>query len=327
MKRRAFITLLGGAAAWPRAARAQQSGRTRRVGILMPLTAEDPYDQARLAAFLQGLQEAGWSVGRNLRIDTRWGAGDVDRIRKSAMELVALAPDVILTIGTNAAVALQQASRTVPVVFTAVTDPAGGGLIESLSRPGGNLTGFTFFGFSTSAKWLELLKEVAPRVTRAAVLRDTSPSGIGTLAAIQAVAPSLAIDTSPIGVQNAGEIERAVTAFARSANGGLIVVPNATTIAHRELIIALAAQLHLPAVYGYRLFVINGGLICYGPDIVDQCRRAAGYADRILNGAQPWSLPVQEPTKFELVVNLKTARALALEVAPMLLARADEVIK
>jgi ABC-type uncharacterized transport system substrate-binding protein len=326
--RRAFISLLGGAvAAWPLAARGQQPERMRRIGILMPLTADDPYDQARLAAFLQGLQEAGWSVGRNLRIDTRWG-GNFDRIRRSAMELVALAPDVILTIGTNSAVALQQASRTVPVVFTAVTDPAGGGLVESLARPGGNMTGFAMLGFVTGAKWLELLKEIAPGVRRAAILRDTSSAGVGTFAAIQAVAPSLGLDAIPVGfAQDAGDIERAITAFARSANGGLIVVPNNTTIVHRKLIIALAAKLHLPAVYGYRLFVTEGGLICYGPDIVDQCRRAASYADRILKGEQAANLPVQEPTKFELVINLKTAKALGLEIPPMLLARADEVIE
>jgi len=226
----------------------------RRVGILMPLTVDDPYDQTRLAAFLQGLGGAGWNVGQNLRIDTRWG-GDVERIRRSAMELVALTPDVILSIGTNAAVALQQATRTVPVVFTAVTDPAGAGLVESLAQPGGNMTGFTFFGFGTSAKWLELLKEIAPRVTRAAILRDTSPSGIGSYGAIQGVAPSLGVDTSPIGAQSANEIERAITAFAHSSNGGLIVVTNATTIVNRQLIISLAAKLHLPAVYGYPLFV------------------------------------------------------------------------
>jgi putative ABC transport system substrate-binding protein len=298
----------------------------RRVGILMPLAADDSYDQARLAAFLQGLQEAGWSVGRNLRIDTRWG-GNFDRIRKSAMELVALAPDVILTIGTNSAIALQQASRTVPVVFTAVTDPVGGGLVESLARPGGNMTGFAMIGFVTGAKWLELLKEIAPGVRRAAILRDTSPAGVGTFAAIQAVAPSLGLDVSPVGAQDEGDIERAITAFTRSANGGLIVVPNNTTIVHRKLIIALAAKLYLPAVYGYRLFVTEGGLISYGPDIVDQCRRAASYADRILKGEQAANLPVQEPTKFELVINLKTAKALGFEVPPTLLARADEVIE
>jgi len=329
MRRRDFINAIAvSAAGWPFAAHAQQPERMRRVGILMPLTADDPYDQTRLAAFLQGLGGAGWSVGQNLRIDTRRG-GDVDRIRRSAMELVALAPDVIFGIGTNAAVALQQATRTVsvPVVFIAVTDPAGAGLVESLAQPGGNMTGFTFFGFGTSAKWLELLKEIAPRVTRAAVLRDTSPSGIGSYGAIQGVAPSLGVDTSPIGAQTANEIERAITAFAHTSNGGLIVITNATTIVHRRLIISLAAQFHLPAIYGYRLFVTDGGLICYGPDSIDECRRAAVYADRILRGEKPANLPVQEPTKYELVINLKTAKSLSLDVPPTLLARADEVIE
>jgi len=327
MRRRDFIKVIAGSAtSWPLEARAQQPERMRRVGILMPLTVDDPYDQTRLAAFLQGLGGAGWNVGQNLRIDTRWG-GDVERIRRSAMELVALTPDVILSIGTNAAVALQQATRTVPVVFTAVTDPAGAGLVESLAQPGGNMTGFTFFGFGTSAKWLELLKEIAPRVTRAAILRDTSPSGIGSYGAIQGVAPSLGVDTSPIGAQSANEIERAITAFAHSSNGGLIVVTNATTIVNRQLIISLAAKLHLPAVYGYRLFVTDGGLISYGPDSIDECRRAAGYADRILRGEKPANLPVQEPTKYELVVNRKTAKSLDLNVPQTLLARADEVIE
>jgi putative ABC transport system substrate-binding protein len=327
MRRRELVQgIAGSAIAWPLAARAQRPERMRRVGLLMPLTADDPYDQMRQAAFLQGLEEAGWSVGRSLRIDTRWG-GDSDRIRRSAMELVALAPDVILTIGTNTAVALQQATRTVPVVFTAVIDPTGAGLVESLAKPGGNMTGFTFFEFSTSAKWLELLKEIAPSVTRAAVLRDTSPSGFGSYGAIQGLAPSLGLETSPIGVQNADEIERAVAEFAHSSNGGLIVVTNGSTIIHRELIISLAARFRLPAVFGYRLFVTDGGLICYGPDSVDQCRRAAGYADRILRGEKPANLPVQEPTKYELVINLKTAKSLGLNVPPTLLARADEVIE
>ena len=327
MRRRTFISELGTAAAWPVVARGQQADRVRQVGILMPLSADDPYDQARLAAFLQGLQETGWSVGRNLRIDARWGYGDVGRIRRSALALVALMPDVILAVGTNQAVALQQASRTVPVVFTAVSDPAAGGLVESLARPGANLTGFSLLRFGTSAKWLELLKEIAPGVTRAAVLRGTNPSGFGAFGAIQAVASSLGVDASPVGVQGAGDIEQSITAFARVSLGGLIVVPNATTIVHRELIISLAAQLHLPAAYGYRVFVTNGGLICYGPDMVDQCRRAASYAARILNGEKPANLPVQEPTKYELVVNLKTAKALGLTPPPTLLARANEVIE
>jgi putative tryptophan/tyrosine transport system substrate-binding protein len=326
MRRRDFIQAVAVSAAWPFVARAQQPERVRRVGILMPLTADDPYDQTRLAAFLQGLEGAGWRVGQNLRIDTRWG-GDVDRIRKSAMELVALTPDVIFTIGTNAAVALQRASRSLPVVFTAVVDPAGAGFVESLAQPGGNMTGFSFFGFGTSAKWLELLKEIAPRVTRAAVLRDTSPNGIGSYAAMQGVAPSLGLETIPIGAQSANEIEQAITAFARSPNDGLIVVTNATTIVHRQLIISLAAKLHLPAVYGYRLFVTDGGLICYGPDSIDQCRRAAGYADRILRGEKPANLPVQEPTRYELVINRKTAKSLGLDLPQALLTRADEVIE
>jgi putative tryptophan/tyrosine transport system substrate-binding protein len=327
MRRRDFMkAIVGSAAGWPLAARAQRPELMRRIGLLMPLTADDPYDQVRHAAFLQGLEKAGWSVGRNVRIDTRWG-GDSDRIRRSATELVALAPDVILTIGTTTAVALQQATRTVPVVFTAVIDPAGAGLVDSLARPGGNMTGFTFFGFSTSAKWLELLKEIAPGVTRAAVLRDTSPSGFGSYGAIQGVAPSVGVETSPVGVQNADEIEQAIAAFARSSNGGLIVVTSAATIVHRELIISLAAKFRLPAVFGYRLFVTDGGLICYGPDSVDQCRRSVGYADRILRGEKPANLPVQEPTKYELVINQKTAKSLGLNVPSTLLARADEVIE
>jgi putative ABC transport system substrate-binding protein len=241
--------------------------------------------------------------------------------------LVELGPEVILTIGTNPATALQQATRTVPVVFTSVIDPAGTGLIENLARPGGNMTGFTFFGFGTSTKWVELLREIAPGVTRAAVLRDTSPSGVGSYAAIQGVAPSLGVDISPLGVQSADDIERAITAFAHSSIGGLIVVTNTMTIGHRQLIISLADQLRLPAVYGYRLFVTDGGLVCYGPDSVDQCRRAAVYADRILRGEKPADLPVQEPTKYELVINLKTAKSLGLQVPPTLLARADEVIE
>jgi putative ABC transport system substrate-binding protein len=311
--RRDLIALLGSTAAvsWPLNTRAQQPEGMRRVGILMPLTAEDAYDQARLAAFLQGLQQDGWSVGRNLRIDTRWGGGDVDRIHRLAGELVALQPDVILGIGTN----------------TAVSDPVGGGMVDSLSHPGGKMTGFSLLAFSTSAKWVELLKEVSPRVTRAAVLRDTSPGGIGAFGAIQAVAPSLGIETNPVGVHSPDEIKAGITAFARSSDGGLIVVPNATAIVHRELIISLAAQLHLPAVYGYRLFVTNGGLICYGPDMVDQCRRAAAYAARILKGEKPADLPVQEPTKYELVINSRTAKALGLTVPHTLLARADEVLE
>jgi putative ABC transport system substrate-binding protein len=328
MRRRHVIGLLGGMALmWPLDAKSQRAERMRRVGILMPLSAEDAYDQARLAAFLQGLQQEGWSVGHNLRIDTRWGGGDVTRIKIAAGELVALEPDVVLGIGTNTAMALQRASASVPVVFSGVSDPVGGGLVETLAHPGGNMTGFSLLAFGTSAKWLELLKEIAPRVSRAGVLRDTSPAGIGVFGAIQAVGPSLGIETSPVGVRTPEEIKRGIVAFARSTNGGLIVVPNATTIVHRDLIISLAAELRLPAVYGYRLFVTKGGLVCYGPDMVDQCRRAAAYAARILNGEKAADLPVQEPTKYELVTNLKTAKALGLTMPPTLLARADEVIE
>jgi putative ABC transport system substrate-binding protein len=328
MKRREFITLVGGAAAgWPLAVRAQQPERMRRIGVLLPLTATDPEDQARLAAFLQGLQETGWSVGRNLRIDTRWGEGEIERIRKSAAELVALAPDVIMTVGLNTVTALQQASRNVPIVFTAVTDPVGGGLVASLGRPGGNVTGFTNFEYGLSGKWLELLKEIAPRITHAALLRDSSSTGIGQFAVIQAMAPPIGLDVSPITVRDAGEIERGVAAFTRKPNGGLIVSPSAITVAHRKLITMLVAQHQLPAVYPVRLFVTSGGLISYGPDLIDQCRRAAGYVDRILKGEKPADLPVQAPTKYELVINLKTAKALGLTVPEALLARADEVIE
>jgi putative ABC transport system substrate-binding protein len=328
LRRREFIaTLAGVAAAWPVAARAQQAARLRRIGVLMPLAPDDPEDQARLAAFHQGLQEAGWSVGRNVRIDTRWGAGDGDRIRKLAIELFALAPDVVLAVGTNTVLALRQASRTVPIVFTAVTDPIGGGLVESLAHPGGNATGFAQPEWSFAGKWLELLKEIAPTVTRAAVIRDTSFSGFGNLAAIQALASTLKVETTRISVQDAGEIERGIAAFARGSNGGLIVTPTFMTVVHRELIIALATRYRLPAVYPFRLFAMTGGLISYGADVPDMCRRAAGYVDRILKGDQPGNLPVQEPTKFELVVNLKTAKTLGLELPVTVLARADEVIE
>ena len=328
MRRREFILALGGAAvAWPLAARAQPE-RMRRIGVLMNLAADDPESSARLTAFLQGLQQLGWTDGRNVRIDTRWAAGDADRYRKSATELVALMPDVILATGTSAVAPLQQATRTVPIVFVQVIDPVGAGLVASLARPGGNATGFTLFEYGMSGKWLELLKEIAPRVTRAAVLRDpASAPGIGQFAAIQAVAPSLGVELSPVDVRDAGEIERAVTAFARSPNGGLIVTASPSAAVHRELIITLAARHKLPAVYPFRYFVTGGGLISYGPDIVDQYRRAAGYVDRILKGEKPADLPVQAPTKYELVINLKTAKALGLTVPPTLLARADEVIE
>jgi len=328
MKRRAVITLLGGAAAaWPLAARAQQRERVRRVAVLMPFTADDPEGQARLLAFAQGLQQTGWAVGSNLRIDTRWGAGDADRARKYAAELVALAPDVIVANGNAALGPLQQATRTVPIVFVNVPDPVGGGNVASLAHPGGNATGFMQSEYSMSGKWLELLKEIAPRVTRAVVIRDpTSTSGVGQFAVIQSVAGSLGVELSPIDMRDAGEIERGVTAFARAPNGGLIVT-TAGSVIRRSLIIALAARHKLPGVYPFRYHVSGGGLISYGPDIIDQYRLATGYVDRILRGEKPGDLPVQAPTKYELVVNLKTAKTLGLEIPTTVLARADEVIE
>ena len=329
MNRREFIMLLGGAAAaWPLAARAQQREKMRRIGVLMPFAADDPEAMARIGAFLQGLGELGWTVGRNLRIDYRWDTGEAVRTRNSAAELLALAPDVILATGTPSLVAVQQITRTVPIVFVNVADPVGAGFVASLASPGGNTTGFALFEYGLSAKWLELLKEIAPRVTRAAVLRDpTNAAGIGQWGAIQSVAPSLAVELSPIDVRDAREIEHAVTAFARSSNSGLIVPGGAAINFHRELIITLAARHRLPAVYPFRFFVTSGGLISYGPDSIDSYRRAAGYIDRILKGEKPADLPVQAPTKYELVINLKAAKALGLTVPPTLLARADEVIE
>ena len=328
MNRRQMIAALGGAAAWPLAAHAQQAERMRRIGVLLPATADDPEFQARVAAFVQGLQQLGWTEGRNVRIDIRWGAGDAERIRRYAAELVALAPDVILAAGGATVGPLFQATRTVPIVFTLTPDPVGAGFVDNLARPGGNATGFTNFEFGIGVKWLELLKEIAPRVTRAAVLRDpTIPAGIGEFGAIQAVAPSVGIELRPIDVREAGEIERAVTAFARSSNNGLIVSSNALASVHRNLIVTLAARHRLPAVYPFRFFVTIGGLASYGPDTIDPHHRAAGYVDRILKGENPADLPVQAPTKYELVINLKTAKALGLDVPPTLLARADEVIE
>jgi ABC-type uncharacterized transport system substrate-binding protein len=328
MKRRQFILALGGAAAWPLAARAQQPERMRRIGVLMDFPADDPESQARIAAFLQGLQASGWSVGRNARIDYRWSAGDADRMRKYATELVALAPDIILASGSPAVGALQQATRTVPIVFASVADPVGAGFVASLARPGGNATGFMLLEYGMSAKWLELLKEIAPNVTRAVVIRDpTLASGSGQLGAIQAVAPSFGVELTPVGVRDADEIERGVATFARSSNGGLIVTASNVATLHRDLIVTLAARHRFPAVYSNRLFVTGGGLISYSPDRIDQFRRAAAYVDRILKGEKPADLPVQAPTKYELAINLKTAKALGLEVPPTLLARADEVIE
>jgi ABC-type uncharacterized transport system substrate-binding protein len=329
MRRRELITLLGGvAAAWPLAARAQQPGRMRRIGVLTNLAADDPEAIARIGAFLQSLQEFGWTVGRNVRIDYRWGGGDAGRTRGYAAELVALTPDVILTSGNTAVAPLLQVTRSVPIVFSQVPDPVGAGFVKSLARPGGNATGFLTFEYGLSGKWLELLKEIAPSVTRAAVLRDpTQSAGIGQWGAIQAVAPSLRMEVSPVNVNDASEIDRDLEDFARGSNGGLIVSSSPSVALHRDLIIRLAVRHRLPAVYYQRVFATDGGLISYGPDFVDQYRRAAGYVDRILKGEKPADLPVQAPTRYELVINLKTAKALDLDVPPTLLARADEVIE
>jgi len=329
IKRREFVTLLGGAAAaWPMAARAQQPGGRRRLGVLMATAADDPESRKRLFALLQSLQQLGWVEGRNLRVDIRWAAGNTDDTRKCAAELTALAPDIILAAGSLALGPLLQATRTIPIVFTHVPDPVGAGFVDSLARPGGNATGFMELEYSMGGKWLELLKQIAPSVTRAAVLRDPSQgSGTNQFAAIQAVAPSLRVEVTPVGLRDTDEIERAVSAFARSPNGGLIVTAGAATVLHSNLIITLAARHKLPAVYNERSFVAAGGLVSYGPDFVDQYRRAAGYVDRILKGEKPADLPVQAPTKYELVMNLKTAKALGLDIPPMLLARADEVIE
>jgi putative tryptophan/tyrosine transport system substrate-binding protein len=343
MKRRDFITLLGGAAAaWPLAvdaalaseasgqrgdSKAQQPDRMRRVGVLLYLASDDSEGQARLAAFAQGLKQLGWSEGRNLRIDIRWATAD--DVRRHAAELVELAPDVLVAgTGTPTVVPLLQATRTVPIVFVTVVDPVGSGFIASLAQPGGNATGFTIHEYSMSGKWLELLKELAPRVTRAAVLRDPAvASGTGQFGAVQIVAPSLGMEVTPVDVRDAGEIERAVSAFASGPNGGLIVTGSALAIVHRKVITGLAARYKLPAVYPARPYVTADGLISYGPDLVDQFRRAAGYVDRILKGEKPADLPVQAPTKYELVINLRTAKALGLTVPETLLARADEVIE
>ncbi len=334
MKRREFITLLGSAAAafsgsGPLAARAQQPERVPRIGVLMASAADDSENQARMAAFLQGLAQLGWTDGRNIRIDTRWATTNPDDLRRHATELAALAPDVLVAAsGTTTVAPLLQATRTVPIVFVVVVDPVGAGFVASLARPGGNATGFTTFEYGMSGKWLELLKQIAPSMTRAAVLRDPAiASGIGQFGAVQAVAPSLGVELSPVDVRDAPEIERAVTAFARSGNGGLIVTGSALASRHRDLIATLAVQHRLPAVYGFRPYVAAGGLISYGAEYLDQYRRAAGYVDRILKGEKPADLPVQTPTKYELAINLKTAKALGLTVPPTLLARADEVIE
>ena len=326
--RRKFLASLGGAAAaaWPLAAPAQQGERVRRIGVLMNLATDDAEGQARLAAFVQDLQQLGWTDGRNVRIDYRWAAGDARLFHRYAEELLALAPDVILASATPSVQALQQATRTVPIVFAMVGDPVGMGVVASLARPGGNTTGFTPMEFGFGAKWVELLKEIAPRVTRVAVLRDLT-IGPAQLSAIQAVAPSFGVELSAVGVRDAGEIERIVAEFARSSNVGLIVTASTSAVVHRDLITKLAARYRLPAVYAFRYFATAGGLVSYGPDSINPFRLAAGYVDRILKGEKPADLPVQAPTKYELVINLKTAKALGLQIPDKLLALADEVIE
>jgi putative ABC transport system substrate-binding protein len=327
LRRREFITLVGGAAAtWPLAARAQQPERLRRIGVLMNRAADNPEGQDRLAAFHQGLQELGWGVGRNVRIETRWSEDNADRSVKHAAELVALAPDIVLASGTLAVTALQHISRTLPIVFAAVADPVGAGVVDSLPHPGGNATGFMIYEYNLAAKYLKLLKEIAPRVTRVAIIRNAAnPAGVAMFGALQNAARVLGVEASPINIRDAREIERSVEAFARSPNGGLVVTQ--TVSFHRDLIIAAAARHKLPAVYPLRYDATGGGLISYGPDVVDQFREAAAYVDRILKGEKPADLPVQAPTRYELVVNFKTAKALGLTVPDSLLARADEVIE
>ena len=327
MRRRNFIKLLGAAAAWPLAARAQQGERVRRIAVLSALSEDDPESLSRRAAFDQALQALGWTDGRNIRIDYRWSAAKSDNIRKQVAEAVAIAPDVILTSSNIVVAPMMQATRTIPIVFVQVIDPLGSGFVESLSRPGGNVTGFTQFDYSLAGKWLELLKQIAPHVTRAAVIRDpTRGPGIGQFAVIQAIAPTLGMELKPINALDTSETERAMAAFAGSPNGGLIITVGGTAF-NRDRIIALAAKHGLPAVYPYRYFVSGGGLMSYGPDTIEQHRRAAGYVDRILKGEKPADLPVQAPTKYDLAINLKTAKALGIDVPPTLLGRADEVIE
>ena len=329
MRRREFIKAVAGfATAWPIAVHAQQPERVRRIGVILASSADDAEFQAWFGAFLQGLQQAGWSIGQNVRVDTRWATSNAAAIRKHATELAALAPDVILAHGASTVGPLLQATRTVPIVSPVFGDPVGAGFVDSLARPGGNVTGFMSWEYGMAGKWLEVLKETVPSVTRAAVLRDTSQgSGTSQFAAIQAVAPSLRVEVNPVNMRDAGEIERDLAAFARSPNGGLITVASAAATRHRDLIVKLAARHKLPAVYYERSFVAAGGLVCYGPDFADQYRRAAGYVDRILKGEKPGDMPVQAPTKYKLAINLKTAKALGLSVPPSLLARAEEVIE
>lgn len=329
MRRREFMCGLGSAAAaWPFSAHAQQPEQMRRIGMLLPATADDAEFQARVAAFHQGLALLGWIIGRNVRIDTRWTANNSADIRKNATELAALAPDVILAHGGSSVSALLQATRTVPIVFPVAVDPVAAGFVDSLAQPGGNATGFLSYEYGISGKWLELLKEIAPGVTRVAVVRNPAfPSGVAQFGVIQAAAPSLKVEIAPLSMRDPSEIERAVTSFARTANGGLIVTASSLAQSHRGLIVTLAARFKLPAVYPERIFVAAGGLVSYGPDYIDQYRRAAAYVDRILKGEKPADLPVQAPTKYKLVVNLKTAKAIGLTVPPAVLARADEAIE
>ena len=329
MRRREFIALFGGVAAvWSLAARAQQPEAMRRIGILVSLGPDDRQGQARHAAFIQRLKELGWTEGKNVRIETRWAAGNAADMRKYAAELVSFAPNAILAAGGSTVVPLMQATDAIPIVFTGVSDPVGGGLVATLARPGGNVTGFTVFEYGMSAKWLELLKEVAPAVKRVAVLRDPGiPQGIGQFGAVQSLGPSLGVEVSPLNIRDAVEIERDVAAFARGSNGGLIITGSGLAIIHRELIVKLAARYKLPAIYFERFFVTDGGLISYGPDLLDQYRRAAAYVDRILKGEKPADLPVEAPTKYETVINLNTAKALGLTVPPTLLSRADGIIE
>jgi putative ABC transport system substrate-binding protein len=329
MRRREFIALLGGAGvAWPAAAQEQQGERVRSIGILLPAAGDDGQYQVWVSAFLQALTQLGWSIGRNVRIDTRWATANADVVRRHAAELAALAPDVILAPGASTLGPLLQVTRTIPIVFAIVADPVGAGFVASLARPGGNATGFTPFEYGIGGKWLELLKQIAPNLTRVAVLRDAStPSGVALFGVIQAMAPALRVEANPFNLGDAAEIERVMSAFADSSNGGLVITPHASSIILRDLIVKLAARHRLPAIYFERVFVAAGGLISYGPDQIDQFRRAAGYVDRILRGAKPADLPVQAPAKYELVINLKTAKTLGLEIPPMLLARADEVIE
>jgi ABC-type uncharacterized transport system substrate-binding protein len=328
MRRREFMTLVGGAAAaWPLLVQAQQADRMRRVAVIFPRSSEDAEAKARFAAFRDALQQLGWNDGGNVRIDTRWSGANTNDIRKETSDALALAPDVILATGSTIVESLLQATRTVPIVFASVADPVGSGFVDTLARPGGNATGFSLFEYGVTAKWPELLKEIAPNITRAAVLRDSAPASIGQFAVIQYVAPSIGIQISSANAHDPAEIERAITSLSREPNGGLIVAASTVAIAHRDLIVALANRHKVPSVFWQRLYATGGGLVSYGPDLLDQYRRAAGYVDRILKGEKPVDLPVQAPTKYELVINLKTAKSLGVTVPPTLLARADDVIE